>query len=132
MIWRAGRVDVISERFCRSEELSVADDSMYNVPVSYYTYIMTNKRRTVLYVGVTNNISRRVGQHEIGGSGFTSKYEARELVYFEEFPTALEAITREKQIKGWRREKKLELIRRVNPGFETVTAWCDALNGHAA
>jgi len=82
----------------------------------YYVYILTNDTGTVLYVGITRDLSTRVEQHESGwGGGFTSKYRASRLVYFETHENVLNAIAREKQIKSWRRSKKEDLIRKVNP-----------------
>lgn len=69
----------------------------------------------VLYVGVTNNLTRKVWEHQNGvNKGFTSKYRVYQLVYFEEYPSPLEAIAREKQLKRWRRAKKVALIRKIN------------------
>lgn len=82
---------------------------------SYYVYILTNKART-LYVGVTNNLFTRVEQHKLKLiPGFTSKYNIDRLVFFEEFDDVRTAIEREKQIKGWLRRKKIDLIERSNP-----------------
>ncbi len=90
---------------------------------TYYVYIITNHSRT-LYVGVTNNIKRRVWQHKQGQiKGFTSRYHIDQLVYFEVFGDVRSAITREKQIKHWRREKKSNLILSENPN------WCDLSDG---
>ena len=85
---------------------------------NYYVYIMTNKSRKVLYVGVTNSLSRRVFEHEKGLiKGFTQKYNCHYLVYYEYFEDIDLAIHREKQIKGWNRKKKNELIASSNPDF---------------
>ncbi len=76
----------------------------------YYTYIMTNRAGT-LYVGMTNNLENRVYEHKAGSvPGFTSKYRVDQLVYCEESTDVHAAIAREKQIKGWLRRKKVELI----------------------
>ena len=81
----------------------------------YYVYIMTSYRGT-LYVGVTNNLERRVYQHRAKlVDGFTSKYNVSRLVYYEATPDVVSAITREKQIKGWVRKKKAALIESANP-----------------
>ena len=86
---------------------------------NYYVYIMTNKHKTVVYTGVTSNIQRRVYEHENGLlKGFTKKYNAHYLVYYEHYTQILEAIAREKQIKKWRREKKNNLIASLNPDWE--------------
>ena len=73
-------------------------------------------RSGTLYLGVTNNLSRRVEEHKQGlVDGFSKKYGCDKLVYTEEYPSVIEAITREKQIKKWRRDKKELLIRQLNP-----------------
>ena len=83
-----------------------------------YVYIMTNKRYGVLYTGVTANLVARVTQHREGkGGDFTSKYRCTRLVYAEEFPTIEEAIVREKAIKVWKREWKIEAIEKQNPSW---------------
>jgi len=83
-------------------------------------YILANRSRT-LYVGVTNNLQRRIFEHrERLVPGFTSRYNIKRLVYFEAFPTMLEAIAREKQLKGWRREKKMALIATMNPHWRDI------------
>ena len=87
----------------------------------YYVYIATNKTNSVLYTGVTNNLNRRMYEHRQKViKGFTSKYNVNKLVYFQEFPNVTEAISAEKRIKGRLREKKLNLIRTVNPYFEDL------------
>lgn len=76
----------------------------------------------VLYVGVTNHLERRVAQHkEKRLPGFTKRYSMTRLVYFEPFGDVRDAITREKKIKAWRREKKLALIRSMNPSFRDLS-----------
>lgn len=85
---------------------------------SYYTYIATNVHNTVLYTGVTNNLERRMYEHANKFvPGFTSKYNVKKLVWYEEFLDPLEAIAAEKKIKGWRREKKLQLVYNFNSDF---------------
>ena len=87
----------------------------------YYVYIMANRART-LYVGVTNNLARRVQQHKSALiPGFTSKYGLNRLVYFEVTSDVLAAIEREKQIKGWLRAKKVALIESVNPQWDDLS-----------
>ena len=89
----------------------------------FYVYILTNKNNTVLYIGVTKDLSSRLYDHrESLQKGFTKQYNASKLIYFEEFPDPVNAIAREKQLKGWSRKKKEELINRVNP------QWNDLLN----
>ncbi|HJX60620.1 MAG TPA: GIY-YIG nuclease family protein [Thermodesulfobacteriota bacterium] len=87
----------------------------------YYVYIMTNRSKT-LYTGVTNDLTRRVYEHKNKMiDGFTKKYNITKLVYFEETNDILSAITREKQIKGWLRSKKIALIGSVNPKWEDLS-----------
>jgi len=77
----------------------------------YYTYILSNKNDTTLYIGVTNGLARRVAEHRSGIiPGFTQKYNCHKLVYFEEYSDIDQAITREKQLKKWSRTKKEALI----------------------
>jgi len=81
----------------------------------YYVYIMTNKRHTVLYTGVTNDLKRRIYEHkEKLIEGFTKKYNVTKLVYYEIFQDAENAIVREKQIKSGSRQKKIDLINQAN------------------
>ena len=84
----------------------------------YYTYIITNPGKTVLYTGMTNNLKRRLKEHADSKgkpNHFASKYYCFKLLYYETFSTAKEAITREKAIKELSREKKMELIKSENP-----------------
>ncbi len=82
---------------------------------SYYVYILTNKNRTVLYTGVTNDLTRRVWEHqEKLHNGFTKWYNVDRLVYYETFDDVSQAIAREKQIKGGSRQKKIDLINQMN------------------
>ena len=85
----------------------------------YYVYILTNKRNTVLYTGVTNDLVRRVYEHKNHANpiSFTAKYNVHKLVYFEETNDVKAAIEREKQIKSWPRSKKIGLIYEYNPKF---------------
>ncbi len=86
-----------------------------------YIYIMTNKVNTVLYIGATNNLIKRVYQHRNKlADGFTSKYNIDKLVYYEIFEDINEAIKREKQIKNWHREWKMNLIRSKNANFREL------------
>jgi putative endonuclease len=85
---------------------------------NYYVYITTNTSKNVLYVGVTNDVKIRIDQHEESkgdNKSFTGKYYCYYLIYYEHFINVNEAITREKEIKKWRREKKIALIESVNP-----------------
>ncbi len=88
----------------------------------YCVYIMTNEART-LYVGVTNDLARRVHEHKrrSNAGSFTSKYNLNRLAYYEEFGDVRDAIAREKQIKGWLRVKKVALIEALNPGWDDLS-----------
>lgn len=87
----------------------------------YYIYIITNIHNTTFYVGVTNNLEKRMYQHrEELFEGFSKKYKLKKLVYYEEGNDVNEAIAREKQIKNWHREWKLNLIRESNPSFKEL------------
>ena len=87
----------------------------------YFVYIATNTSRT-LYTGVTSDLRRREWQHATGQSSFTSRYRINRVVYFETFVNASEAMQREKEIKTWRRSKKIALIESINPNW-TEGAW---------
>ncbi len=88
---------------------------------TYFVYIATNKTNRVLYTGVTNNLVGRLFAHKSKlVSGFTSKYNIKKLIYYESFNDINEAIHREKQIKGGSRQKKINLINSVNPGFKDL------------
>ena len=81
----------------------------------YYVYLLANWNNKVIYVGVTNDLERRVYEHKNKlVEGFTKKYNLNKLVYFEETQDIVSAITREKEIKKWRREKKNQLVNRAN------------------
>ena len=87
----------------------------------YFVYIMTNENNKVLYIGVTNNLIRRVYEHKNKLiEGFTSKYNVNKLVYCEETSDIYQAISREKQLKGWTRQKKINLIKSINPEFKEI------------
>jgi putative endonuclease len=90
--------------------------------LTFYVYIITNKHRSTYYTGMTNNLGRRLTEHkeniEIGVKTFASKYNIEFLVYYEKFTWVEQAIAREKEIKGWKRDKKLDLIRSFNENFE--------------
>ena len=91
----------------------------------FYVYLVADRSR-VLYVGFTSDLKTRVKQHREGGfEGFTSEYGCSRLVWFERYTSALAAIAREKQIKRWRREKKVFLIERENPTWEDLSAVWD-------
>ena len=105
----------------RSPEQSEGEESLVN---QYYVYIMTNKSRT-LYTGITNNLERRVYEHKQKlVPGFTAKYNITKLAYYEETTDVVAAITREKEIKGWLRSKKIKLIELSNPDWrDLATGW---------
>jgi putative endonuclease len=88
---------------------------------TYFVYILSNRTRR-LYVGVANNLIRRLAEHRSGvKSVFTHHYNIHRLFYFEPIAGARAAISREKQIKGWRREKKVSLIQTANPDWEDLS-----------
>ena len=87
----------------------------------YFCYILTNKNRTVVYIGYTEDLIQRVEQHQNGtGTNFTKKYNVTHLIYFEEFTDKKEAKKREKQLKNWHKEWKWNLIKEKNPLLETI------------
>ncbi|UYZ60264.1 GIY-YIG nuclease family protein [Hymenobacter latericus] len=91
--------------------------------MSFCVYILTNPARTVLYIGVTNNLERRLYEHGegLGDAGkFTGRYQCNQLVYFEIVPDATQAIMREKQLKKWSRSKKDWLINTLNPSWAPI------------
>jgi len=86
-----------------------------------FVYILTNERRTTLYIGVTNNLEGRLWQHQNGvGSKFTHQYNLTVLIYYETWPDPASAIARETQLKGWTRAKKEALISTLNPNWEDL------------
>jgi len=90
------------------------------MPHQYYVYIITNKSST-LYIGITNNLYRRLYEHKNKLiPGFTKKYNIDKLIYYEVFDSSETAIGREKEIKGWIRKKKINLIKKVNLNFEEL------------
>ncbi len=104
------------------ESAHAVEGPMYSVPSrTYSVYIVSNRSKT-LYIGVTNNLKRRVFEHKEGvGSGFAAKYKLDRLVYFERFSDVHRAICREKQLKGWRRMKKIALIVALNPAWRDLS-----------
>ena len=89
---------------------------------SYYVYIMSNYTNTTLYIGVTNDLKRRLFEHKNKlMNGFSSKYNVTKLVYFEEVSDIKSAIQREKNLKKWKRKWKNELIRTTNPNFNDLS-----------
>jgi putative endonuclease len=88
-------------------------------------YILCSENRHALYVGVTTNLARRIEEHRRGLAEHTARYNIHRLVYFEPHETAPDAIAREKQLKNWRREKKLVLINRSNPEWRDLSGEID-------
>jgi len=87
----------------------------------FWVYIMSSLSGT-LYIGITNNIEKRVREHKEGLiEGFSKKYRCTRLVYYESFDDVCKAISREKQLKGWRREKKIALIQSINPRWQDLS-----------
>lgn len=92
---------------------------------NYFIYITTNKNKTVLYTGVTNDLYRRLSEHKensiiLNHCSFAGKYKAYYLIYYEQFQHIENAIAREKEIKGWRRSKKEALINSINPEWRSL------------
>jgi putative endonuclease len=88
----------------------------------YYVYILTNKSDNVLYIGVTNNLIRRIFEHKNKlVEGFTKKYNLRKLVYYEATNDIESAINREKQLKNWHRDWKINLIDQFNPDWKDLS-----------
>ena len=87
----------------------------------YFVYILASKRNGTLYIGVTNNLARRVYEHQNNlVYGFTKKYGVHLLVYFEQYDEVIHAIQREKQLKKWNRQWKIELIEKENPEWNDL------------
>ena len=109
----------------RGELFSLFRSAEYNrgMNASYCVYIMTNQKNGTLYIGVTNNLIRRVNEHKQSKvEGFTKQHSLHMLVHYEIFSSPLDAIKREKQLKEWKREWKMNLIERQNP------LWVDLYN----
>ena len=90
--------------------------------MDYWVYILSNKTGTTIYVGVTNNLLRRMYEHRnhLLPNSFTSKYDVTKLVYYESTSDVYAALTREKQIKGWNRKRKNSLVESMNPKWEDL------------
>jgi len=85
-----------------------------------FVYILTNRKNGVLYIGATNDLTKRIEQHRAGSvPGFAKKYQCRRLVWFERFDNVHDARIVERRMKAWKRDWKIELIEKVNP------AWAD-------
>ncbi len=90
----------------------------------FYVYILASQKNGTLYIGVTNDIARRLWEHRNDkGNSFTARYRVFRLVYVEEFPTAAEAIQREKSLKKWPRQWKIDLIEKDNPEWFDLARW---------
>ena len=91
--------------------------------IMYYVYILTNRYNTVLYIGVTNNLVRRIYEHKQGIlEGFTKRYKLHKVVYYESFSQVKDAIAREKQLKRWHRSWKDDLIQTQNPDWKDLSS----------
>ena len=87
-----------------------------------FVYILTNRKNGVLYIGVTNDLARRVEQHRTGNApGFAKKYQCRHLVWFERFDNIHDARVVERRMKAWKRDWKIELIERANPEWSDLS-----------
>src|SRR5512139_1857732 len=101
----------------------VYDEGTANMPRQFYVYILASKRDGTLYIGVTNDLVRRVWEHKTDAvDGFTKKYGVHQLVWYEVAETAFAAIAREKQLKKWNRAWKLRLIEKMNPDWKDLYA----------
>ena len=91
-------------------------------PMNYYVYILTNAHKNLIYVGVTNDLIRRVYEHKhhLDADSYTAKYNIDQLVYFETTSDVYSAISREKQLKGWNRARKNKLVEMKNPGWADI------------
>ena len=88
----------------------------------YYVYILASRKNWVLYIGVTNNLERRLYEHQSGLiPGFTKKYKTHRLIYFEETSNINDAMAREKQLKAWRRKWKIDIIKTANPPMKDLS-----------
>lgn len=97
---------------------------------TYFIYILATDRNGTLYMGVTSDLRRRIDEHKSDiVEGFTKKYGGHKLVYFEQTGDAEVAIQREKQLKKWRRQWKLDLIEKLNPQWEDLALTFDSLDG---
>ncbi len=92
--------------------------------MKYYVYILANKTNSTIYVGITNDLARRVYEHKSEKQeGFTKKYHVHKLVYYEETSDVYSALTREKQIKSWSRRRKNDLINTLNPTWKEIDVY---------
>lgn len=100
----------------------MGEGSLEPMSKAYYVYIMTNKRNTVLYTGMTRKAAARFAEHglQLDSKSFAARYHINKVIYLEVFSTPEEAAAAEKKIKGWTRKKKLDLIHSVNPTWEDL------------
>ena len=92
----------------------------------YFVYILSNWDDSVLYIGITSNLPRRIYEHQNGlADGFTKKYNVHKLVYYEYTNDVYSALSREKQLKNWNRAKKIALIEKMNPHWLDLSAQCN-------
>ena len=124
MSFRATFFVILSNILCHSERSEESGAGLNVLVNQYHVYIMSSHRGT-LYIGVTNNLMRRVYEHRhVLSEGFTKKYNITKLVYYEVTEDINSAIAREKQIKGWLRSKKVALIESSNPYWQDLAeAW---------
>ncbi len=107
---------------CHPERAQRAKDHKVMQELTYFVYIITNPVYTVLYIGVTNDLERRMYEHKQKFvSGFASKYNCTKLVYFDTTEDVVSAIEREKELKGWVRRKKIALIENENPNWRDLS-----------
>jgi putative endonuclease len=100
--------------------LGCTPEGIFTMDYQFWVYIVASKSGT-LYIGVTNDIDRRMAEHKSGEfAGFAAKYGCNRLVFYEKYQSVLHAITREKQLKGWRRAKKIALIQSQNPRWQDL------------
>jgi putative endonuclease len=103
--------------FCHSRERG----NLWKIMKGYYIYILSNKKRGTLYTGITSNLIKRIYEHKNDlVPGFTQKYNLHKLVYYEKYDDVLDAITREKRIKKWERQWKIELIENFNADWKDL------------
>ena len=106
---------------CHSRESGNPDEIIWTAMKQYYVYLLASRRNGTLYIGVTNDLVKRAWEHKNNiVEGFTQKYNVHKLVYYEIATDIESAITREKQMKKWRRQWKIKLIEKDNPGWEDL------------
>src|SRR5438874_13440414 len=109
--------------FERSRGISRSKSEDVPRDYNFWVYIVTNRNHSVLYIGVTNRLSRRTWEHREGARvGFAAKYQCNRLIYYEHYRDIRQAIARESQLKKWSRAKKIGLINRLNPRWDDLGA----------